>query len=823
MKKTITILLCSILITSFAFVKTNGTDIIEKDGITHKEIPKSTSHDPIIINGSDGYEWGDYPEISGSGSLDNPYALVNVSIDAGGFGSGIFIKNTEVYFEIRDCNITNTGYSNSEAGIRLENCLNINITRCNISWSNYGIYIISSENILLFGNYVCNNSAQGIFLEESQYITFSENQISENVKNGIYVKNSFNATLSGNLFYENENGIVEINSNNSTLLKNTIYGNKKNGILLVDSDFANASSNQVYDNFENGIFLQNSHNANLSRNDIYTNRWGGIILNISDDSTILNNNIYDVGKGIFLLNSNNSTLLINTVSDTKENGIYIVNSYFSNVSSNIINNNYGNGVFLVTSHNSTLSLNEIYTNTGDGIFLDTSHNSSITNNSIQDNGDGISLLNSENSFLLRNYIYENNENGLDLINANANMFSQNKISDNYWNGIHLDSSYQNIFFGNRVYDNYRGGIYIDESHDNIFSGNTVNYNYLDGMYLENSEYNTLSGNYISENHGDGIYLNNSHNTSISGGVILKNDGFGIFLDAVSNDTTIWSNNIVNNTMDQAYSLSSSSAWDNGTVGNYWGDYTAKYPDAQNVGLFWDTPYEIDELSSLDNYPLFQPILPDVPVLITTTSTVDTAPFVLEWVLVNCAEIYEIYIDDMINVTTIETSLELMLDLNGIYEIEVVAVNVFGESLPSSRITITIEIPPEVPVLFPIWALSGVLDLIKISPLYKKIAVQWTTLNNVDFYNIYVDGILAATTSDNSTDIIIEVNGVYNITVTAVNNIGESLPSIPIVVVVNITPVFGYILSVFGILALIGGIFIMTKLKKIQLVLREKMP
>lgn len=55
-------------------------------------------------------------------------------------------------------------------------------------------------------------------------------------------------------------------------------------------------------------------------------------------------------------------------------------------------------------------------------------------------------------------------------------------------------------------------------------------------------------------------------------------------------------------------LSQSFSWDNGTVGNYWGDYRENYPNAtqeDTLGI-WNTPYTINN-NNTDQYPLMQPV------------------------------------------------------------------------------------------------------------------------------------------------------------------------------------------------------------------------
>ncbi|MHA1522026.1 MAG: right-handed parallel beta-helix repeat-containing protein [Promethearchaeota archaeon] len=794
-KPTTIILLCSILFASFVIANGIGTGIIEEGASQNENNPKSASHDPIIINGTAGFEWGDYPDISGNGSLDNPYIIENLIIDAGGSESGIFIKNTEQYLEIRNCQINNSGNSNFDSGIRIEDSLNVNITECSIFLNYNGISIISSENINISGNGVRENFVMGIILSDSKNNTISENDIYENLEYGISLIISENNTLSDNDVRNNfATGIFLSDSKNNTISENEIYENLENGISFIISENNTLLDNDVRNNFATGIFLDNSQNNSILENTIFENIRDGVIVNNSLNVILSGNEIYDVCKGIVIIESDYSLIIENKVYDNKENGILFDDSHFGNVLGNRAYDNYGSGIFLDLSHNITLSDNKLYKNSKEGIFLNASHNSTILSNFIYDNGNGFSLLNSENSTILINSVYENNENGVLLNNSHINTFSGNEIHDNYLDGI-------NLF----------------ESHNNLFSGNKIYENYCNGISLEDSGYNSLTGNYINDNFKDGIFSDNSHNTSIFGCVILENDGFGVFLDATSNDTTIWANDIVNNTMDQAYTISSSNNWDNGTFGNFWGDYTSKYPAALNDGLFWDTPYEIEEVSAVDNYPLLQPILPDSPILISTSFTNNETSTVIEWFLVNCAETYDIYVDGIVFATTSENSIELMLDLNDVYEISVIAVNIFGESFSSSSITITIEIPPEIPVITTaknINEFTGLILLFQITKSYENITIQWNELKNVDYFNIYIDGNFSTTTtSNNSVNLIMEVNGVYNITVTAINNVGESLPSKPIVIIVDITPVHGYILSIFGIIGLIGGIFVVITFRK----------
>lgn len=90
---------------------------------------------------------------------------------------------------------------------------------------------------------------------------------------------------------------------------------------------------------------------------------------------------------------------------------------------------------------------------------------------------------------------------------------------------------------------------------------------------------------------------------------ITNNSYGISIVSGENNR-IYFNNIYENRNLEAYEgdACTGNQWDNGTAGNYWGNYTEKYPEAKKDGTFWDTPYEIDgDGLGMDNFPLVKPI------------------------------------------------------------------------------------------------------------------------------------------------------------------------------------------------------------------------
>jgi len=194
-------------------------------------------------------------------------------------------------------------------------------------------------------------------------------------------------------------------------------------------------------------------------------------------------------------------------------------------------------------------------------------------------------------------------------------------------------------------------------------------NYTDSawqIYVANADNVTISGFTFLTTYGErgatGIRVENCANVTIANCTFEDTCGSGIELVGVSNalvfnntidsfdvSITIWNSNNVsftyntlrdageqfqmynsrnivfhhnNNFNDEAYYprvSNTTCTWDDGHGrGNYWSDYTVRYPDATNLGAVWDTPYQIDPDDAdgrehFDNYPLIEdPALPVVP-------------------------------------------------------------------------------------------------------------------------------------------------------------------------------------------------------------------
>ncbi|MEM4307985.1 MAG: NosD domain-containing protein [Thermoplasmata archaeon] len=229
--------------------------------------PKGTPHAPIHINGNADFAAKATAESwPGDGTQNNPYIIDGYEINANGGSYGIWIENTDVYFVIRNCNITNASNSGSApygSGIALNNVQNGTIE-----------------------NNTCTNSKRGIYLSNSGNNTLTNNNVLSN-EYGIYLSAQSTNNYNHNLLYSNnvltnEHGIYIYRSSNNTIINNNISENTVNGTYLYQSSNNTLSNNNISKN-NVGIFLNST-----SKNNLITYNWitqnSNYSINISSSS-----------------------------------------------------------------------------------------------------------------------------------------------------------------------------------------------------------------------------------------------------------------------------------------------------------------------------------------------------------------------------------------------------------------------------------------------------------------------------------------------------------------------------------------------------------
>jgi parallel beta-helix repeat protein len=163
-----------------------------------------------------------------------------------------------------DVMISNLSITDTDYGISLHRVDDVSVTSSNVSDNLDGIYVSYSDNVIITGTTVFNNSANGISIVESNSVTLKGNNISFNQYNGVYLSYSGFIDVKGNNISSNGEGSVNVHgSDNATSWGNMFFGNGI-GFLM---DFGR--DNLVHSN----LFMENAVQAVDNAGSL--NRWNG--------------------------------------------------------------------------------------------------------------------------------------------------------------------------------------------------------------------------------------------------------------------------------------------------------------------------------------------------------------------------------------------------------------------------------------------------------------------------------------------------------------------------------------------------------------------
>jgi len=445
---------------------------------------------PIHIVGNAGFTPENGVNGGGSGTENDPYIIKNYIIDAS-TANGIEIRNTTVYFVVRNCVVENGWIAENEVnqyGIELTNVVNGRVENCTCRNDDYGILLITnSENNILTNNTCESNMWYGIRLEYSSNNTLTNNICENNKYWGIGLHDSDNNTLDNNTC-ENGGGIYLYDSENIKMRNNTLSNNLHN--------FGMEGTTLSH-------FVHDIDNSNLVN--------GKPILYLMDHSNEVIGPSLEMGY-LGLVNCDNIRVE-NLVLEHNIQGILIASTQDSRVENCIFENNDW-GIYLWGSNNNILANNTCDENGGGGIGLLYSNNNIITNNSCENNiWYGIRLEYSDNNIVKNNTFSSENEHGVRLYSSDNSIIENNTISNNNLDGIWFEyDSVNNTIRNNNVTSNDNYGIYILNSNDNncIYHNtfeNNANQAYDNGSNYWDDGY-PYGGNYwsdyagVDENHGE---------------------------------------------------------------------------------------------------------------------------------------------------------------------------------------------------------------------------------------------------------------------------------------------------------------------------------
>ncbi len=184
------VLLLLIIVGAGSLLNIFQPQLILSDKNNTYKTPKSSGFwvmGPLHIddNGGGDYTWATAVGqvwCSGDGSLNTPYLLENITIDAGGTESGILIEDSNgKYFTIRNCTVMNAGTNlMANAGIKLLTSSNGTVVENNcLNNIKSGIYLGYSNYNFITNNYIYNSSGVGIRIYQSDHNEVLDNNITE--------------------------------------------------------------------------------------------------------------------------------------------------------------------------------------------------------------------------------------------------------------------------------------------------------------------------------------------------------------------------------------------------------------------------------------------------------------------------------------------------------------------------------------------------------------------------------------------------------------------------------------------------------------------
>ena len=393
--------------------------------------------------------------------------------------------------------------------------------------------------------------------------------------------------------YQIDHSRISINGNDDLIQQVSSQGWKGNGTInnsiIISNLFINSSSgNGIYIhnttlyikivnstiNMQNGgvgIYLDSVQNLYLINDTIQNSKDFSVFIYNSKinmfNNSIKNNSDY----GIYLYNGNYN-IIGNNISNNGKDGLYTQNIQFSNISNNLFVNNSE------SSNYDNRKTGDIYYS----IEIDTINDCWFINNTIVSRSDGF-LVSFSNRITIKNNIILSIQNANNIYIANTynleiinNLFFYGTLNNGYYLPSNNVTISNNTFWGSSASINAQGFHLIEK---NFFTQVPSSIDLIDG-----SSGNIVKNNYIF-NSDSAITLSGTSNNIITGNIIEKITyiQLGIFDGIIiSSNNTVYNNGF----LDKVISITvdnNSTKWDNGSIGNYWGDYTGNDLNSDNIG------------------------------------------------------------------------------------------------------------------------------------------------------------------------------------------------------------------------------------------------
>ncbi len=490
----------------------------------------------------------DAPQDEEGGTREHPYNTIHEALEDAVDGDTIRVYNgsywTYYHNVHKEVSLIGNGSGNTTLDLAYGHGGDSHVVDIYADWVNIsgftitragnngaGIQVTGSNNVRIFDN-VFSESSMGVYLRLTTGITLENNTF---LDGGLVTSESTGVVLSDNSF--REKGVSFGASSPEYLDTHTL--DTSNTINERPIYYLSKAQDLTLPSGAGQVILASSTGVTVTGQDC-RNASVGIFAGFSSHLTIEDNDCSGTGTGLVVIESEELILANNTCLET------------------------GWGIRLVSSHNNTLQGNVCPSGSyGFGIRLEDSNNNSLISNHCLEGAasgsgsTGIYLLGSGN--ILRG----NRCTGMSI-------------------GIMLEGSH-NVLEYNICLDNSRGMILSGSG--NVLTNNTVTSNVNEGIHLWSSRHVELSHNIVQSN-GNGVSLANVSQCQLSFNTITGN-GKGIWIQgpfsySPASNLSAHNNNIFGNTEygidavgDEGYSINA--------TGNWWGDGSGPYHEANNTG------------------------------------------------------------------------------------------------------------------------------------------------------------------------------------------------------------------------------------------------
>ncbi len=299
--------------------------------------------------------------------------------------------------------------------------------------------------------------------------------------------------------------------------------------------------------------------------------------------------------GIFLHNASNGKVLNSNITLNPVGVLIYMNATNLTVSlNNITGNDYGVVIAINCTKNGVYTNNLTFNQYGI-MIQDQSYDNTIQGNNVSFNLlDGIT----------------------NLLNASMNTILENSVRNNSGRGIYVGSGSEKVSIGaNSVTGNGDNGIWLNYwARNNSITNNIVSQNQGDGLRLEGAAANnTVDRNQLVQNVGHGIeLLDDVKNNTCTRNYVVQNGGQGANVSTGCDGNAFFLNNFSLNAFGNARDDGAFNQWDNGSVGNFWGDYP--YSDGNDDGI-GDVPQAVPGAGGVqDSYPIWDDVDEIAPVI-----------------------------------------------------------------------------------------------------------------------------------------------------------------------------------------------------------------